>query len=81
MRLNSIHVIGEMSPMDKTRQHHSELFTVRLWQEERGNDRVEWLGKVQHVSSGEAHYFHEWTTLITFLLKWLPDSEARSDTD
>lgn len=81
MLLNSSHVIGEMNPMDKTRQHHSELFTVRLWQEERGNDQVEWLGKVQHVSTGEAYYFHEWPTLITFLLRWLPGSEARSDAD
>ncbi len=70
-----------MNPMDQTRQHHSELFTVRLWQEERGNDRVEWLGKVQHVSTGEALYFHEWLALITFLLRWLPGTEGGPDAD
>jgi hypothetical protein len=67
--------------MDRARQHHSELFTVRLWQEERGNGEEEWRGKVQHVTSGEACYFHDWPTLITFLRRLLSDSEASSDAD
>ncbi|MFL5591267.1 MAG: hypothetical protein ACJ8DI_26935 [Ktedonobacteraceae bacterium] len=67
--------------MDKEGQHHSELFTVRLWQEEQGNDQVTWRGKVQHVTSGEARYFHDWSTLIAFLLRWLPGSGTHSDAD
>lgn len=80
MLLNRRNTGGEINSMDQTRQHSSELFTVRVWQEERGNDRVEWLGKVQHVSTGEALYFHEWHTLITFLLGWLPGTDGKPDT-
>lgn len=47
--------------------HHSQLFTVRLWQEELGEGRSEWRGKVQHVLSGEARYFRDWATLIAAL--------------
>lgn len=50
---------------------------MRLWPEELGDGQVEWRGKVQHVSSGEVHYFRDWPTLLAFLLKHLP--EARSD--
>ena len=33
--------------VDRERLHHqSHLFTVRLWQEEVGNDQAEWRGKV-----------------------------------
>jgi hypothetical protein len=34
----------------------SHLFTVRVWR-----------GKVQHVASGEARYFRDWSTLVAFL--------------
>jgi len=40
-------------------QHHSHLFTVRLWLEELGDGRAEWRGQVQHVLSGETHYFRD----------------------
>ena len=45
----------------------SELFTVRLWREDRGEGRVEWRGKVQHVLSGETRYFRDWQVLLAFL--------------
>lgn len=47
--------------------HRSQLFTVRLWQEDLGGGRSEWRGKVQHVLSGEARYFRDWATLIAAL--------------
>ena len=46
---------------------HSQLFMLRLWQEDLGEGRVEWRGKIQHVTSGEARYFRDWPMLITAL--------------
>jgi hypothetical protein len=52
----------------------SELFTVRLWREQ-VNDHWEWRGKVQHVTSGETRYFHQWETLVAALQEMLKLSE------
>ena len=46
---------------------HSHLFTLRLWVEELGEGQTEWRGQVQHVVSGEKHYFRDWAALIAFL--------------
>ncbi|GAC1399265.1 MAG: hypothetical protein NVS4B12_13200 [Ktedonobacteraceae bacterium] len=67
--------------MEKEQRHHSELFTLRLWQEDLGNNQVAWRGKVQHVTSGEASYFQDCTTLLTFLLRWFPGSEAKAEVE
>ncbi len=67
--------------MDKKQQHHSELFTLRLWQEDLGNRQFAWRGKVQHVISREATYFQDWPTLLAFFLRWLPGSEANAEAD
>ena len=40
------------------------LFTLRLWAEEMDTDHIEWRGKVQHLLTGEAHYFRSWRQLI-----------------
>ena len=48
--------------------HRTELFAVRIWQEDLGNGQCEWRGKVQHVTSGEASYFRDWAALIAFLV-------------
>lgn len=55
----------------------SQLFTIRLWMEALGDDRQEVRGKVQHIVSGEAHHFRDWTTLEVFLLEKLktPDKQ------
>jgi hypothetical protein len=62
-------------------QHYSHLFTVRLWLENLGDGRAEWRGQLQHVLSGETHYFREWETLIALLLAMLPPAETDSATD
>lgn len=68
--------------MDRDQQqHHSHLFTLRLWREELGNDQAEWRGKVQHVISAESHYFRDWPTLIVWLQAMLPAIEAQPDSD
>jgi len=61
-------------------QHHTHLFTLRLWPEALGDDQIEWRGKVQHVLSGEARYFRDWTALVAFLLETLPHLDGREDT-
>jgi len=40
---------------------------VRLWLENQDSEKPEWRGKVQHVSSGEALYFRDWSTLENFM--------------
>jgi hypothetical protein len=47
----------------------SQLFTVRVWLEDLGDGRSEWRGKVQHTLSGEARYFRDWQTLVTFMVE------------
>lgn len=67
--------------MERDRERRSELFTVRLWQEELGDNQFEWRGKVQHVQKGEAFYFREWSMLIAALLKMLPEREFHAKPD
>jgi hypothetical protein len=45
----------------------SHLFMLRLWLEDLGNGQTDWRGKVQHVNSGEARYFRDWSTLEAFM--------------
>jgi hypothetical protein len=47
--------------------HSSHLFTMRLWLEEVGGGQIDWRGKVQHVTSGEAQYFRDWRSLEVFV--------------
>jgi hypothetical protein len=54
----------------------SHLFTVRVWAEELGAGQTEWRGRVQHVTSGEVHYFRDWTTLAALLPAMLPEVDA-----
>ena len=68
--------------MDAGRQQHqSHLFTVRLWLEDLGDGRAEWRGQVQHVLSGETHYFREWEALLALLRAMLPTAEANPAAD
>lgn len=50
----------------------SHLFLIRLWPAGGGAEPAQWAGKVQHVASGEAHYFRDWPALIDLLLAILP---------
>jgi hypothetical protein len=52
---------------------HSQLFMLRLWREDLGEGQLEWRGKVQHVTSGEAHYFRDWPALIACMQAMLSD--------
>ncbi|MFZ5809453.1 MAG: hypothetical protein ACOY16_09265 [Chloroflexota bacterium] len=52
-----------------TQSPHSQLFTIRVWQEDIGDGRSEWRGQVRHVMSGETCYFRDWQLLIAFIVK------------
>ena len=45
----------------------SQLFAVRLWSEDLGDEPVGWRGQVTHVLSGETRHFRAWPDLIDFL--------------
>lgn len=55
------------SPATKELPHRTELFNVRLWQEAIDETTVEVRGQVQHLLSGETHYFRDWATLVAQL--------------
>jgi hypothetical protein len=44
-------------------RYRSEYFVIRLWREEVPPD-AEWRGRMQHVTSGEVRFFHNWDTFI-----------------
>ncbi len=54
---------------------HSDLFLVRVWREQLGEDRIEWRGKVKHALTGEVAYFRNWPELIGAIVKMLAGSE------
>jgi hypothetical protein len=56
-----------MRPNEK----RSQLFTIRVWPEEIAPGTSEWRGKIQRVASGETLYFHDWDTMLAFLLDTL----------
>jgi hypothetical protein len=51
----------------------SQVFLVRLWTEPEGDGQTAWRGKVQHLTSGEAHRFSDWADLVAVLQVMLPD--------
>jgi hypothetical protein len=57
----------------------SYVFLVRLWAEEDTSGAPAWCGKVQHVTSGEAHTFRDWPALVAQLRAMLPGPEAAPD--
>jgi hypothetical protein len=58
---------------------HSQLFTVRLWAEDLGEEQIEWRGQVQHVITGRFQHFREWQSLIEFFLEVLSNLNADQD--
>jgi len=63
-----------MNPHEPHKEHpRSHLFTVRLWREEIGSDASEVRMQVRHVLSGETRYFREWSDLVDYLQRALPE--------
>jgi hypothetical protein len=50
------------------KQHpQAHIFTLRLWQEDLGEGRAEWRGRVQELLGGETAFFRDWPGLINTL--------------
>lgn len=56
-----------------------ELFVLRLWREELGDDRQEWRGALTHVRSGEVRYFRDARTLQAMLWRMLVQEFPEQD--
>jgi hypothetical protein len=59
------------------RDNKSHLFLVRLWPERENKGEVSdgqarWQGKIQHVITGKAYYFHNWESMLQVLNSMLP---------
>ena len=65
-----------MANRTSRRLSQAHLFTLRLWAEELEPGHVEWRGKVQHILTGEAHYFRSWQQLIDQLALSLQTTET-----
>lgn len=65
------------------RRGRSNLFLLRMWSEEDtdGSGQLEWHGRVQRVTDGEAHEFHEWQDLLSLLLTMLPNDRRAAPRD
>ena len=63
---------------DHSVQHQSHLFTVRLWQENLGDGRQEWRGKVKYLLSNEEITFRGCEDVGELLLSLLPGSIQES---
>lgn len=50
----------------------TQLFTIRLWQEEIQANMWEWRGQVQEVQTGETRYFRTRRQLLALLQELLP---------
>lgn len=61
--------------------HPSQVFILRVWQEELGQGVTEWRGQVRHVMSGQTLYFREWSVLTRLLLALLAEQQSSPDQD
>jgi hypothetical protein len=75
------HNLLKSSGLRKTENMHnsSQLFLVRLWPDDEGG--MEWHGKVQHVTSGEADDFCGLPMLLSNLQAMLPQIESAKAQD
>lgn len=56
----------------------TQVFTLRLWQEQVNGGHWEWRGRVQNVMSGEVRYFREWGMLVELLQAMLSSNGYNS---
>jgi hypothetical protein len=58
----------------------SQLFLVRVWQEQLGEGEIEWRGRVQNIHSGAVAYFREWDGLSVTLPRLLETNLSQEQT-
>ena len=52
--------------MVTTERERTQLFTLRVWEEEVAQKEQEIRFKLQHVVSGEVRYFRDWSMAVAF---------------
>ena len=62
-----------------SRQHHSQLFLLRLWDEETPDGATEWCGKVQHILKADAGTFRGFMALADLLSEMATNHEAQEE--
>lgn len=62
---------------ERSKEGVSQLFLLRLWPGEPGGP--EWCGKLQHVMSGEASDFADWSMLVSSLQQMLGKDKSKGD--
>lgn len=55
----------------KQRPGSSYLLALRVWQEDMGDGRKEWRGRLQNVTTNEVRYFYDWATLLSAIQEML----------
>jgi len=60
--------------MNESGSYPTHLFVIRVWAQDIENGRSEWRGRVQHIPSGEVHYFREWADMVSIVQHLLPDN-------
>lgn len=69
------------SAAEKDGHPRTHLFTLRIWREGAGVVESELRIQVQHVISGDTHYFRAWELLAAYLRDKISqlDDEGRGD--
>jgi hypothetical protein len=70
---------SDLHTLDHPHDERSDLFLVRVWVADAGENPSSWRGKVQQVVSGEVQYFHGSEELVEAILGMLPQ-EGRAGT-
>ncbi len=53
----------------------AHLLMLRVWQEDLGEGKTEWRGKLQSVADGESRYFRNWAGLVAALEEMMQQPE------
>jgi hypothetical protein len=59
-------------------QRSEHLFVVRMWREQAAVGQGQWRGSVDHVTSGQKHYFSNTSDLIEFVTLRLEERHTPS---
>ena len=71
---------GRVQDSSQANQRSSELFVMRVWLEESDEGEEEFLGKIQHTTTGESRFFHSLSELRKVITEMMrPEQDTASD--
>ena len=65
--------------MDDDYQHHSHLFTIRVWLEPLGDGQQEARSRARHVLSGETCHFRHLSDMAEWLAVYCNEMEQEDE--